>query len=140
MPKFSEKSKSKLYTCHQDIIDIMEEVIKIFDFTIIYGNRSIKEQLELYSKGREFLDGNWIITDKKKIVTYCDGMIKKSKHNFYPSLAIDIAPYPIDWNDLTRFRELSEVVKKIALEKNIKIRWGGDFKKLKDSPHFELDV
>lgn len=141
MPKLSQTSKNKLFTCHQDLIDIVQEAIKIYDFTVLYGHRTPLEQINLYSQGRELIDGNWVIVDKKKIVTYCDGSEKPSKHNSFPSLAVDLAPYPIDWKDLTRFRELSDLIKKIALEKNIKIKWGGDFKgTFKDSPHFELIV
>ncbi len=71
-------------------------------------------------------------------MTYCDGINKKSKHNHTPSLAIDIAPYPIDWNDIGRFTQLSKIVLDIAKNINIEITWGGHFKTLKDYPHYEI--
>ena len=52
--------------------------------------------------------------------------------------AVDIAPYPIDWNDLNRFRKLSEHILKKAKQLNIPITWGGNFKTLVDMPHYEL--
>ena len=52
--------------------------------------------------------------------------------------AVDIAPYPIDWNDTKRFDKLAEHIKKKAKQLNIPITWGGDWKTLVDMPHYEL--
>lgn len=52
--------------------------------------------------------------------------------------AVDIAPYPIDWKDLKRFKMLSEHIKKVARILNIQVAWGGDWKTFKDYPHWEL--
>lgn len=62
----------------------------------------------------------------------------RSKHNTIPSKAVDVMPYPIDWNDLERLSKFSELVKKTAKRMNIKIRWGGNFKSFFDGPHWEL--
>jgi len=51
----------------------------------------------------------------------------KSKHNSLPSKAVDVAPYPIDWNDLERFYNFGGYVRGIAESLGIKIRWGGDW-------------
>lgn len=67
-------------------------------------------------------------------------------HNKTPSLAVDVAPWPIDWNDKNRFYHFAGRVQGIAQMFNIKIRWGGDWDSdndLKDQnfydlPHFEL--
>ena len=69
-----------------------------------------------------------------------------SKHNKLPSKAVDVAPYPIDWNDPDRFYHFAGYVRGIAEGMGIKIRWGGDWNgnfDLKDQnfydlPHFEL--
>ena len=138
MPSFGQKSKDKLATAHPKLQLIMNEAIKVTDFTVLYGNRSVEEQFELFKKGRELQsDGTW-----KKVgstVTNLDGKTKKSNHNYSPSHAVDIAPYPIDWNDIGRFKALAEVVKKCAKNLNIKIVYGGDWVSFKDYPHFELD-
>ena len=63
-----------------------------------------------------------------------------------PSLAIDAAPSPIDWNDRERFFYFAGVVKGVAEEMGIKIRWGGDWdgdndfddQTFDDLVHFEL--
>lgn len=138
MPSFGQKSKDRLKTCHPDLQKVMEEAIKEYDFTVIYGQRSVEEQFELYKKGREFKDGQWVKVGAT--VTNLDGKTKKSMHNHSPSLAVDIAPYPIDWNDLKRFKEMADVVKKAAEKLGVKIAWGGDWKSFKDYPHVELVV
>lgn len=129
MPSFGAKSLKKLNTCHPDIIKVMNEAIKHMDFTVLYGTRTVAEQQALYAQGR---------TKPGAIVTNKDGVNKKSKHNYLPSLAIDIAPWPIDWNDIERFKELSEVVKKAAKDMGVAIQWGGDWETLKDWPHWEI--
>ena len=126
---------SKLATAERDLQTIMQAAIKIVDFSIVYGHRTVEEQQELYAKGR---------TEKGNIITYCDGVDKKSKHNYIPSKAIDIVPYPEGWKDEERFSYVAGVVMTIAdqlwkdgtIEK--KLEWGGNWKKFKDRPHFQL--
>lgn len=62
----------------------------------------------------------------------------KSKHNTLPAQAVDVAPLPLDWNDLKAFRELARHVQEIAAEEGVKLRWGGNFVSWKDFPHWEL--
>ncbi len=120
MPQFSQRSLRRLKTCHQDLQDICHELIKYADFTVLCGFRGEAEQDEAYSKGVSKL--KW----------------PNSKHNKFPSLAVDIAPYPIDWNNHVAFEQLAKQFCNIALEKGIKVTWGGTFTKLRDLPHFEL--
>lgn len=120
MYKFSSKSKKNLESCHQDLQRVFNEVIKITDCSVICGHRSEEEQNEAFENGRSHL--KW----------------PKSNHNNIPSRAVDVAPYPIDWNDINRFFYLSGVVFTIANQLNIQIAWGGHWKSLKDYPHFEL--
>jgi len=62
------------------------------------------------------------------------------------SLAVDVVPYPINWNDLPRFYMFVGYVKRIADELGITIRCGADWdmdgwskdQKFHDLPHFEL--
>lgn len=88
-------------------------------------NRSIAEQQILYAQGR---------TTPGQIVTNLDGVTKKSKHNFEPALAIDIAVLiggQISW--------LPSEYKKVApYFKRVGIMWGGDWSSFRDFPHFEL--
>lgn len=144
MAAYSQKSKAKLNTCHPKIIRIMNRAILKMDHTVLFGNRPEAEQFELYKKGRKLHKGKWVKVGPT--VTDRDGKIKKSMHNYVPSLAIDVAPWPIDWNDLERFEELKDVIFEAAEEEGIKIIWGADWDSdgniaehsLQDYPHFEL--
>lgn len=73
------------------------------------------------------------------------------KHNKAPSLAVDIAPYPIDWSNnakaLERFVYVAGFVMCTARRLGVKVRWGGDWSpdddmrnegSFRDYPHFEL--
>jgi len=126
MPKFSARSLKNLEQCHPLLQLLMYEAIKVTDFSVICGFRGEQEQNEAYARGNSKL--KW----------------PQSKHNQTPSLAVDIVPYPVDWNDERRFRTLGTVVKEIwaQLPEEKKagwsLSWGGDWKTFKDFPHFEL--
>ena len=122
MYSFSQRSDDRLETCHQDLQDIMHEVIKIMDITILCGHRPEDKQTKAFNEGKSKLQ------------------FPNSKHNQAPSLAVDIAPWvdgAIPWNDREKFFELAGIVKGIAYMKGIKIKWGGDFNSFFDGPHFE---
>lgn len=121
MYKFSKQSQDRLNTSHPLLQEICNELIKEMDFTVLCGYRDKVAQNEAFSKGSSKLK------------------FPKSKHNKNPSLAVDLAPYPIDWNNHTRFKELAKRFKQIAEHKRIKITWGGDFKGFSDMPHFQLE-
>ena len=137
MYKFSKRSRDNLSTASENLQRLFNEVIKEIDCTVICGHRSSEEQFELYKKGRVNKDFKWIVVDKSKVVTNIDGRAKKSNHNYLPSRAVDVVPYPLDWNDIAAFKKLGEVVKRKAKELGIKISWGGDWQTLKDYPHYE---
>lgn len=152
MPIYSNASEIKLLTCEKDLQILFNEVIKYFDNTIIYGQRTPEEQLELFEKGRLKLEDRYIITDKKKVVTNCDGYKIKSNHNYSPSRAVDSLPYPINGKDYKRMYYYAGFV--MGLAKKLKeqglmkydLRWGGDWNNdnqvidnvFNDLAHFEL--
>ena len=127
MPKFSQKSLDKLHDCHPLLQMVMLAAIKKTDFSVICGYRGEKEQNEAYASGNSKL--KW----------------PQSKHNKTPSEAVDVVPYPIDWNDIKRFEKLGQIVLQtwesdIAEEDrgDWDLVWGKNFKGLVDWPHFEL--
>lgn len=136
MPKFGKLSLERLSTVHPDLQKVMNEAIKHYDFTVLFGHRTKEEQFELFKKGRKQVDGKWVKAGA--VVTNLDGYNKMSMHNHSPSLAIDIAPYPIDWTNKKRFNEMAKVVKEAAKTVGVDITWGGDWTKFSDLPHFEL--
>ena len=109
------------------------------DNTILEGARSTERQRKLYNEG----------------ASKCDGFINLSKHQPAEdgySYAVDVAPYPIDWNDIRRFFYLAGVAFGIAQQLydagriTHKLRWGHDWdmdkdfddQTFNDCPHFEL--
>ncbi len=130
MYRYSKSSKRKLETCDVDLQILFNEIIKHRDCTVVSGMRTPQEQLELYKKGR--------LGNKGPIVTNVDGYNKKSKHNHNPSLAADVVPYPIDWNDIDRFKEFGNFVQGVAVGLGLKIEWGGNWRNFKDYPHYQI--
>ena len=131
MAYYSNLSKARLETCHQDIQTIFHYVIQILDNSVVYGLRTAEEQFELFKKGRTEVGGQWIIENDKLIVTYKDGYKKLSNHQ--SGMAIDVIPYPGGWQAKEKkFFELAGVVKATAflLKKygdiEYDIEWGFD--------------
>ena len=125
---YGATSLNRLATCDKRLQAIFMEVIKIVDCSILCGVRNKHEQDRAYMGGRT------------KVV------FPLSKHNEYPSEAIDVIPYPVDWLDLKRMYMFVGIVKAVAFGLNIPIRcgadWDGDFytkdQAFNDLPHFEL--
>lgn len=128
MATFSKRSKINLSQCHEDLQVLFTEVIKEYDCAVICGHRGEEEQNNAFAKGFSKLK------------------YPKSNHNKIPSLAADVVPYPIDWANKKRFKELGDKVKQIAgrlLEEGKithRIDWGGDWKKFVDLPHYEIKL
>ena len=105
MPKFGKRSKQRLEGVNIVLVHILNKLVKIMDVTIIEGVRSQERQDELVKKG----------ASKTKFSKHIDGR------------AVDVAPYPIDWEDRERFHYMGGMLKGIAHEMDVKIRWGGDW-------------
>ena len=128
MPHFSVNSSARLNTCHIDLQRLFNRVVRDFDCTILEGHRGEIDQNEYVRAGKSKLP------------------YPHSKHNFEPSFAVDVAPYPIDWSDHERFYFFAGFVKGIAASMNISIRWGGDWdsdtqvkdQTFMDLQHFEI--
>ena len=136
--KFSTRSLDRLKTCHEDIQLVMQEVIRVVDFSVVFGHRGEEEQNKAYPK---FSSKQW----------------PDSKHNKVPALAIDVLPYPSGWpqdtdeanvksHKIAQFYYMAGIVMLIAKDLNISLRWGGDWDMDKDFldqtfddlAHFEL--
>ena len=92
MYKFTEKSEQKLQTCHANLQAVMRKALTLSNFIIIDGNRDEAAQNAAFAAGKSKLK------------------YPQSKHNHLPSLAIDIAPFPLDWNNRERFVFVAGVV------------------------------
>jgi peptidoglycan LD-endopeptidase CwlK len=132
VPTFSARSRDQLATCDQRLQVILNEAIKLVDFSVIEGHRGEEAQNKAFDKGLSKV--RW----------------PNGKHNSFPSRAVDIAPYPIDWSEraaaLARFAFISGVIHTIAARLGIAIRFGWDWNRnldprdesFLDWPHVEL--
>ena len=166
MYKFGKKSTEKLNTCHRDIREIMNEVIKIYDVSILEGIRSTERQMMLFKEGKSKLNGvDKLSKHQPRIVSaevagIIDGeMMTDEDGNPIASMAIDILPWKKGTNafsgdekDTRRFYFLMGIVKGVAerllSEGRIshKVRFGIDWdnddiytdQSFDDAPHWEL--
>ena len=105
MPRFGKRSKQRLKGVDTKLVNVLNELVKIMDVTIIEGLRSQERQDELVAKGAS--------------------KTKYSKH--IQGKAVDVAPYPIDWKDRDRFHYMGGMVRGIGQQLGVNIRWGGDW-------------
>ena len=82
-------------TLHPDLQQIINTGLELcpVDFGIKYGYRDPDLQFNLYTKGRQKINGIWRITSAKDVITYKDGKDRKSNHNYLPSRAFDFYAY-----------------------------------------------
>ena len=136
---FGNTSLRRLRTCDMQLQSVLHRAmgLQLMDFTILVGHRGQTEQNEAFMRGASKL--RW----------------PASMHNTMPSLAVDIAPWPIRWGDagsptrikdIGRFYKLAGIVLATAREQSIVLRWGGDWtmngnvydQDFDDLVHFEL--
>lgn len=143
MYSFGPRSRRNLNQCHDDLQIVFNEVLTLIDCSVLVGFRPEAEQARAFSAGNSQLQ--W----------------PHSKHNRSPSLAADVAPYPIIWEEsdrvartkvMGRFYLLGGIVicmaERLRLEGHIthRLRWGGDWdmdgdildQRFDDLAHFEL--
>lgn len=137
MYQFGDRSRAVLKTLHYDLKVLCCELILRRDVALIEGHRTNERQAEL------------LAAKKTKVGP------GKSRHNPYPSLAVDMIPWPFaqeDWEDRDKFHLFAGYVLGVAEmlykrgDMKHKLRWGGDWDKdwetsdnaFDDFPHFEL--
>ena len=128
MPRYSKRSKKRLASCDERLQEVFNEVIKHVDCSVLEGHRSKERQNKLYDEGRTK-------------VKYPNG-----RHNISSSKAVDVTPYPVDWEDRERQTLFAGFVIGIARGMGYRLRWGGDWdmdfkvmdNRFDDFPHFEI--
>ena len=120
MPSFSINGAARLATCHPDLIRLFQSVVADVDCSILVGHRGRVDQEKAFQEG------------------HSRAHFGESLHNYLPALAVDVAPFPINWENIQRFNDFAAFVLKRADELKIPVRWGGTFKGLADLDHFEL--
>ena len=121
MYSFGKESSKHRATCHPKLQGVLDEAIKHFDFSIIWGHRGREDQEKAYREG--FSTVRW----------------PNSKHNHTPSRAFDVVPYPGGFKNPDRtFYEMATYILRAANSQGVRISWGGHWKSFKDLAHFEL--
>lgn len=111
-PAIQDLAKGLLVKAAQDGIELV----------VVQGLRTNEEQARLYAQGR---------TAPGAVVT--NSPPGSSWHNF--GLAFDVAIYN---NGKAEWPENEQLWQRIgAIGKSIGLEWGGDFKSIRDRPHFE---
>lgn len=135
----SNRSLNSLTGVHPDLVVVVKKAIKITkqDFVVLEGLRTQARQDELWAQGR---------TKPGPVVTWVKDVSSHGVHEDGFGHAVDICPYPVDWQDLKKFDAISEAMFAAAKEVGVTLRWGADWdmdgfpreKGESDSPHFEL--
>ena len=128
MPKFGKKSRERLATCDERLQKVFNEVIKFVDCSVLEGHRGKQRQNDLFDEGKT------------------EVLFPNGRHNSNPSRAVDVTPYPVDWDDRERQTLFAGFVLGVATKMGVKLRWGGDWdmdfevmdNRFDDFPHFEL--
>ena len=105
MYKFGKRSRERLKGVDTRLINVLNELIKMMDVTIIEGVRTKERQAELLKQGAT--------------------KVKYSKH--MEGKAVELAPYPIDWENRDGFYYMGGMIRGIAKQLGLKVRFGGDW-------------
>lgn len=145
---FGPQSLKRLEGVHPKMVAVVHGALAILnewkaagvatcDLMVLEGVRTPARQKELYAQGR---------TKPGNVVTWTlESNHFVNKKTGYGH-AVDLVPYPVDWNDLKKFDLISRAMMASAAKLNIPIRWGADWDRdgnprergESDSPHFEL--
>lgn len=118
--KLSQRSLNNLKGVDEDLVAVVKRAIEIteIDFGVTEGIRTLDRQEELFKKGlSKTMKSKHLIGRAVDLVAYVDGKVSWEKEDYYP---------------------IALAMERAAIELNVKIKWGGDFKSFFDGPHFEL--
>lgn len=124
--QLSQRSLDRLVGVHPDLAEIVQLAIQrtTVDFTVVEGVRTLERQREYVARGASQTMASYHLPQ-------ADGL----------SHAVDLAPLidgVIPWSNWQAFAGLARVVKACAAELGVPVEWGGDWKTLKDGPHFQI--
>lgn len=128
MASFGKKSRERRDTCNEKLRGVLDEAIKHYDFSIVWGHRGREAQNKAFEAGRSKVS------------------FPRSKHNSVPSDAVDITPYPMGYEaTYEQFYEMATYILHAASALGVRIRWGGHWKNYtgkgpndRDWAHFEI--
>lgn len=118
--KFSQRSENNLKGVNADLVKIVRRALQLspVDFGITEGLRTVERQRQLVATGKS--------------------QTMNSRH--ITGHAVDVFAYPTSagsW-EWKYYEQIATAFKQAAKELDIPVEWGGDWKTLKDGPHFQL--
>lgn len=124
--KLSDAQLKRMSRAHPDLQKIVLRAAEIttIPFTILQADRTVAQQKANVAKGV-----SW--TMKSRHLIGDDGLV----------YAVDIAPLGPDgkasWS-WPLYYKLAPIMKQAAKDVGVPVEWGGDWKKNKDGPHWQL--
>jgi peptidoglycan L-alanyl-D-glutamate endopeptidase CwlK len=120
--KFGSRSLKNMVGIHPDLRRVLDRALQDspLDFSVIEGLRTLERQKQLVASGAS--------------------QTLNSRH--LTGHAVDLLPVGPDGKgafDWPLYNKLGPAVKAAANAEGVALDWGGDWKKFKDGPHFELD-
>ena len=147
----SQRSLDRLVGVDERLQRVVKRAIELSkqDFMVLEGVRTRQQCMINYGKGRTITQcvakgvPAQYANPKAAKVTWLNNPFA-SKH--VSGKAVDLVPYPVDWNDLKKFDLIAQAMLKAAKELGVPVRWGADWdndgkpreRGESDSPHFEL--
>ncbi len=119
--RFSKRSRDRLKGVRADLVRVAELAIQKtpLDFMVTEGLRDPKRQAKLVSAGASrTLNSRHLTGHAIDIAVLVDGEVR--------------------W-DWPLYPRVAQAFKDAAAELKVPIVWGGDWPRLRDGPHFELD-
>ena len=147
--KLSIKSLSKLGGVHPNLAKVVKRAAALagpeLDFTVLEGVRTREQMMINYGKGRSApqclaagVPAIYAKPQEAKVTWLKNPFMSNHRvHEDGFSHAVDLAPLPIDWNNLDRFMQVAALMKQAAATEKVAINVGADWPK-RDYPHFEL--
>jgi len=124
----SDRDRARLDGVHPDLVRVIERAAKLTPadrpFMVIQGVRSVAEQRRNVRRG---------------VSKTMNSRHLKAKNGY--GHAVDIAPLngrKIPWQTWAPWRALSKIIKKAARIEGVPVEWGGDWKRWRDGPHWQL--
>lgn len=118
--KLGPTSLLRLQDVHPDLVKVVERAIELteIDFTVLEGRRTKERQAELLKAGAT--------------------TTMNSRH--LTGHAVDLGALvggKVRW-DWPLYYKIADAMKSASVELGIPVEWGGDWKKFKDGPHWQL--
>lgn len=120
MFRLSKRSLTRLEGVHPDLVRVVKKAIEItrIDFGVTEGVRSEDRQRKLFAAGATTtMNSRHLTGHAVDLVAYLDGSVA--------------------W-DWPLYDQLANAMKMAALDEEVNIQWGGDWRSFRDGPHFQL--